>query len=103
VSGAVIKRRARELRALADRKAVAFRQSQIGEHLRVLTLRNEDGAAAATTPTLSSNYLKVHVRGIWPANRWLHVRVSNAEENGLVADVFETEELYDSKMTCASA
>jgi threonylcarbamoyladenosine tRNA methylthiotransferase MtaB len=101
--GAVIKRRARELRALAERKASAFRQLQIGQNLRVLTLRNDDGGAAATTPALSSNYLKVHVPGAWPANHWLEVRVSNQVTNGLAGDVIETEELYDSKITCASA
>jgi threonylcarbamoyladenosine tRNA methylthiotransferase MtaB len=101
--GAVIKRRARELRALAQQKAAAFRQSQIGRTLRVLTLRSDDGAAAATTPALSTNYLKVYVSGIWPANRWLDVHVSNEEENGLIGDVFETEERYDSNITCASA
>jgi threonylcarbamoyladenosine tRNA methylthiotransferase MtaB len=103
VAGAVIKRRARELRALAEHKAATFRESQVGQNLRVLTLRNEDGAAAATTPALSPNYLKVNVRGVWPANRWLDARVSNAEENGLAGEVIETEERYDSKMTCASA
>jgi threonylcarbamoyladenosine tRNA methylthiotransferase MtaB len=101
--GAVIKRRARELRALAERKATAFRESQVGQHLRVLTLRSEDGSDASTTPALSSNYLKVHVCGAWPPNRWLDVRVSDAEANGLIGEVIETEELYDSKMTCASA
>jgi threonylcarbamoyladenosine tRNA methylthiotransferase MtaB len=101
--GAVIKRRARELRALAERKSAAFRESQVGQNLGVLTLRNEDGAAAGTTPALSTNYLKLHVRGAWPANHWLDVRVSNAEANGLIGEVIETEEHYDSKMTCASA
>jgi threonylcarbamoyladenosine tRNA methylthiotransferase MtaB len=101
--GAVIKRRARELRALAERKSAAFRESQVGHGLRVLTLRNEDGAVPATTPALSTNYLQVHVRGAWPSNLWLDVRVSNAEANGLIGAVIETEERYDSKMTCASA
>src|SRR5262249_45316572 len=41
VLGHVIKRRARELRALGESKAAAFRQSQVGRTLRVLTLRSE--------------------------------------------------------------
>jgi threonylcarbamoyladenosine tRNA methylthiotransferase MtaB len=101
--GAVIKRRARELRALAERKAAAFRQSQVGQTLRALTLRNDEGAETSTTPALSSNYLKVYVRCAWPANRWLHVRVSNVEGSVLIGEVIGTEERYDSKMTCASA
>jgi threonylcarbamoyladenosine tRNA methylthiotransferase MtaB len=103
VPGAVIKRRARELRALGESKAAAFRQSQVGRHLRVLTLRNDDGIEDATTPALSSNYLKVRVRGAWPPNCWFDVRVSNAETNGLVGETIAAEECYDSKMTCASA
>lgn len=101
--GAVIKRRARELRALADRKASAFRQSQVGQALRVLTLRNEHDLEAGTTPALSTNCLKVCVHSAWPANRWLDVRISKTEGNVLAGDVIGTEELYDSKMTCASA
>ena len=103
VPGAVIKRRSRELRALSERKAAAFRQSQVGRHLRVLTLRNKEEAGAGMTPALSSNYLKVRVRGAWPSNRWLDVRASNAEENCLVAEAVAAEERYDSKITCASA
>src|SRR5262249_3043298 len=36
--GAVIKRRARELRSLGERKAATFHRSQMGRHLRVLTV-----------------------------------------------------------------
>jgi len=39
----VIKTRARELRSLADSKSAAFRRSQIGRTLRVLTLRRDGG------------------------------------------------------------
>lgn len=83
VRGAVIKRRARELRALAGRKAAAFRESQIGRTLRVLTLRQDEGFGHPTTPALSSNYLKVGVSGNWPANCWLDVSVSNPEADYL--------------------
>src|SRR5216684_2568358 len=43
VPGAIIKTRARELRALGEAKAAAFRQSQFGRTLRVLTLRAGEG------------------------------------------------------------
>src|SRR6266568_2162410 len=67
VPGGVIKRRARELRALGESKAAAFRRSQVGRTLRVLTLRREhpaEGLEMDTTPALSSNYLKLRLSGI---------------------------------------
>jgi threonylcarbamoyladenosine tRNA methylthiotransferase MtaB len=83
----VIKRRARELRALGEAKAAAFRRSQLGRSLSVLTLRRDDSGGASpdsTTPALSTNYLQVRVRGIWPANTWLDIPVLSEEGNYLV-------------------
>jgi threonylcarbamoyladenosine tRNA methylthiotransferase MtaB len=68
--GATIKRRARELRALAEKKSIAFRRSQMGRTLRVLTLRPKEDPSSNTTPALSSNYLSVHLPGIHPPNCW---------------------------------
>src|SRR2546426_956629 len=68
VPSAIMKRRARELRALSEAKSAAFRQSQIGRTLRVLTLRRD--ANADKTPALSSNYLKLSVPGIHRSNLW---------------------------------
>src|SRR5262249_40584029 len=65
VPGAVIKGRARELRALSERKTGAFRETQIGRQLRVLTLRRDESRANFTTPAISSNYLKFQVSGSW--------------------------------------
>jgi threonylcarbamoyladenosine tRNA methylthiotransferase MtaB len=76
VPGVVIKRRARELRALGESKAAAFRQSQIGHTLRVLTLRPVEDSDSRSTPALSSNYLKVGVVGTHPANSCLDVLIS---------------------------
>jgi len=88
VPPAVIKRRARELRALAEKKAAAFRQSQLGRTLRVLTLRRDNSSEVPddTTPALSSNYLNVRVRGIFPANLWLNFCVSGEVGNRLIGD-----------------
>ncbi len=85
VPGAVIKRRARELRALGEAKSAAFRQSQIGRTLRVLTLRPDDSDSRAT-PALSTNFLKVRVDGNFPANQWIDVHISNEEGNHLLAE-----------------
>jgi threonylcarbamoyladenosine tRNA methylthiotransferase MtaB len=78
VPAAVVKSRARELRALGERKIKEFRRSQAGQELRVLTLRRGDDSAAAT-PALSSNYLHVRVPGRFAANEWLDVTISDDE------------------------
>jgi threonylcarbamoyladenosine tRNA methylthiotransferase MtaB len=87
VPGAVIKRRARELRALAETKASTFRRSQIGRELRVLTLRHAHQTNDGTTPALSSNYLNVRLLGACPANRWVDIRVSNTGKDFLLGEV----------------
>jgi len=89
VPGALIKRRARELRALGEKKAAAFRKSQLGRTLRVLTLRRDDSAkvsGADTTPALSSNYLRVDLHGNHSANSWFDALVSAETGTGLVGE-----------------
>src|SRR6266853_1413014 len=89
VPGATIKRRARELRALAESKSAAFRQSQLGRTLRVVTLRPEDpteGLKMDASPALSSNYLKVRVNGNYPANNFLDVLISAETGTTLVGE-----------------
>ncbi|HKW64893.1 MAG TPA: tRNA (N(6)-L-threonylcarbamoyladenosine(37)-C(2))-methylthiotransferase MtaB [Candidatus Acidoferrum sp.] len=87
VPGAVIKRRARELRALGERKAAAFRESQMGKELRVLTLHPSEDRPSARTPALSTNYLRLLVGGVFPANQWLDVNPSGCEGNVLLGHV----------------
>jgi threonylcarbamoyladenosine tRNA methylthiotransferase MtaB len=87
VPGAVIKRRARELRALGAKKASAFRRSQIGRMLRVLTLRRDKHSDSKSTPSLSTNYLRVHLGNVWPVNQWLDVRIRDEERDYLLGDV----------------
>jgi threonylcarbamoyladenosine tRNA methylthiotransferase MtaB len=81
VQPAVVKNRARELRALGEEKAKEFRRSQSGRELRVLTLRS-NLESAEKTPALSSNYLQVRVPGRFAANEWLDVVM----KDGLVAE-----------------
>ena len=89
VPGAVIKRRARELRALGEKKACAFRRSQIGHILRFLTLHPSDDGLSERTPALSSNYLRVLVDGLYPANQWLDVKPTGCEGISLIGQVSE--------------
>jgi threonylcarbamoyladenosine tRNA methylthiotransferase MtaB len=82
----VIKRRAREVRALGAEKSAPFRAAQVGRTLRVLTLnRSGTGPAGPWTGALSSNYLDVRVSGSWPANEMLDAQVSAAEDSHLLA------------------
>jgi threonylcarbamoyladenosine tRNA methylthiotransferase MtaB len=83
----VIKRRARELRALGESKSSAFRKSQLGRALRVLTLRSSENETSDTTPALSSNYMKVRVRGSHARNQWLDVHATKVEGNCLFAEL----------------
>ena len=103
IPGSVIKRRARELRGLGEKKASDFRRSQIGRTLRVLTLRRDDHLDSKSTPSLSTNYLRVRVGDVWPANQWLDACIASVEGNYLLGDLQQVEESYDSKITCASA
>ncbi len=72
VPAPTIHERARELRALAEKKAQAFRASQQGRKIRVLTL---DRKGKDWTGAVSGNYLNVRVAGSWPRNRWLDVTI----------------------------
>ena len=82
VPGSEIVRRAKELRALGEKKKSEFRAAQARRRLRVLTL-NRDGqdCAGPWTGALSSNYAEVRVAGMWPANHFLDVQISG-EHNG---------------------
>jgi threonylcarbamoyladenosine tRNA methylthiotransferase MtaB len=87
VPAATIKQRARDLRALGEAKAAAFRRSQIGRTLRVLTLRAEEDGASQETPALSSNYVRVQISGDYPRNSWQDVVAVSEEDKGIVAEL----------------
>ena len=84
IPGSVIKRRARELRALSDSKSAAFRRSQLGRTLRVLTLHPD--LDPNSTPALSTNYIKVRVKGHHSANQLLDVLISTGTETTLAGE-----------------
>jgi threonylcarbamoyladenosine tRNA methylthiotransferase MtaB len=78
----VIRRRSRELHALAAEKAAAFRARQAGRVTRALTLQTfRDGA----TDALTGNYLTARVPGRWPSNQWLTLRLQDGGE-GLIGE-----------------
>jgi threonylcarbamoyladenosine tRNA methylthiotransferase MtaB len=85
--GQVIKGRARELRALGEVKSEAFRRSQIGRTLRVLTLRPSDVCAeTGLTPALSSNYLQVHLPVELPPNLFVEAVITGYGSKVLLAE-----------------
>jgi threonylcarbamoyladenosine tRNA methylthiotransferase MtaB len=80
----VIAGRARQLRALGEKKKAAFQTAQKGRSMRVLTLnRRGEDASGPWTRALSSNYLDVRVSGVWPANQFLDVRITGAIDGHL--------------------
>jgi threonylcarbamoyladenosine tRNA methylthiotransferase MtaB len=83
--GHIIKHRARELRALAERKSAEFRRSQFGRTLRVLTLRHDPADDPTSTPALSENYLTVRLPGALSPNQLLDVTIEQADGNHLLA------------------
>src|ERR1700741_2042331 len=88
--GHVIKRRARELRALGEAKADAFRCSQIGRRLRVLTLRRDAKDDPRETPALAENYISVKVLQSLPPNQFLTVVAASADGKQLVGSPVES-------------
>ena len=85
IAGAEIARRARELRALGEKKKTAFLQAQAGQALRVITLnRRGEDAAGPWTRALSGNFLDVRVSGHWPANEFVDARITGVSEDALI-------------------
>ncbi len=86
--GRIIKRRARELRALAQIKSATFQSSQIGRELRVLTLRRDPGSPHEQgTPALSENFLQVRLPSLLPPNEFLSVVITDFDGKNLLASV----------------
>ncbi|HXN65203.1 MAG TPA: tRNA (N(6)-L-threonylcarbamoyladenosine(37)-C(2))-methylthiotransferase MtaB [Candidatus Acidoferrales bacterium] len=82
-----IRRRARELRFLGEKKRLAFRARQMGKRIRVLTLEtdHEEAAERGWTRAISGNYLDLRVEGSWSANCWLDVEVTHSDEARAIA------------------
>jgi threonylcarbamoyladenosine tRNA methylthiotransferase MtaB len=99
VPALTIRRRARELRALGERKEAAFHRTQVDRPLEVLTLRHASLAARTPatnpswTPAISSNYLQVRLSGEWPANQMMRARTVCAGDGHVDANP-ETTEIF---------
>jgi len=84
--GHVTKTRARQLRSLADSKSAAFRHTQIGRTLRVLTLRRDPAGDPSSTPALSENYLQVVLPVALPPNQFLDATIIQSEGKLLLGE-----------------
>jgi threonylcarbamoyladenosine tRNA methylthiotransferase MtaB len=91
--GHVIKTRARELRSLADAKSAAFRHSQLGRALRVLTLRRDPADDPLSTPALSENFLQVRLPVALPPNQFVDATITHVVDKHLLAVPVESEAL----------
>jgi threonylcarbamoyladenosine tRNA methylthiotransferase MtaB len=80
VHGAVIRERARGVRAVASALTARFRASQVSTTHRSLTI--EDGTLVVT-----GNYLKVRIPPGHARNEWLDVKVTSLSGDGLLGEV----------------
>jgi threonylcarbamoyladenosine tRNA methylthiotransferase MtaB len=78
---AVARERNRVLRALAERKNLAFMRSFVGKSIPAITLNVFDGER---TEALTDNYLKMHLRGSHEPNRWVSAQVQQVSGGALV-------------------
>ncbi|MSO30636.1 MAG: tRNA (N(6)-L-threonylcarbamoyladenosine(37)-C(2))-methylthiotransferase MtaB [Acidobacteria bacterium] len=69
VDGGEIRERGRQVRAIGERMAKAFKASQVGRTLRALTV--DDGRSAVT-----ENYLKLRLDEARSRNEWINVGVT---------------------------
>ena len=77
----VVRRRARELRALSAEKSLAFHRSQAGRELSVVTLNHSEATRCSEwTPALAGNFLKLRIAGAHPANEMLSVTCGDHPE-----------------------
>jgi threonylcarbamoyladenosine tRNA methylthiotransferase MtaB len=84
-SEGVIDRRAGELRAFGEKKKAAFQANQVGTETCALTL-NRSGADrdGPWTRALTTNYANLRIRGAYPPNQFLDVRVVGERDGQLV-------------------
>jgi threonylcarbamoyladenosine tRNA methylthiotransferase MtaB len=82
--GRTVKARARELRALAEAKSAAFRNSQVDRTLQLLTL-HRGPAHTDSTPALSENYLSVELPLVLPPNQFVAASVTRLNGTVLLA------------------
>ncbi len=82
VPAAAVEERMSALRRLIAEKNLAFRRSQLGQTLSVVTL---EARGHTTTPALSDNFVRVEIHAPLPANQMVNIQVTELSEDGLRA------------------
>jgi threonylcarbamoyladenosine tRNA methylthiotransferase MtaB len=98
----VARERNRILRELGEQKKIAFLGSFVGKTVEAITLAQDNDASVAAadaadtqvganvpdsfTEALTDNYLKLRLRGRYPANHWIAARVVAVENGCLLAE-----------------
>lgn len=77
VAGQIVRERGRQIRAISERLAAHFRDSQVGTTHDALTI--EDGSLVVT-----GNYLKLRIEPGLPRNTWVRVRVVSHDRGELL-------------------
>jgi threonylcarbamoyladenosine tRNA methylthiotransferase MtaB len=80
VAPRVARERSRILHALSAEKNLRFRQSFVGGTLEAITLERR---GEGFTEAITSNYLKLRLRGEHAPNRWLPVQIESLSSDGL--------------------
>ena len=85
----IARERNRILRQLGEQKKMSFMQSFVGQTVEAITLarETENSARQSDTEALTSNYLKLRLRGYHEPNRWVHARVERIEGGALIAQL----------------
>ena len=79
--------RNRILRELAAGKKLAFMRSFIGNAMEAITLSvSGSDTAGEFTEALTDNYLKLRLRGLHPANRWIRARIDDVAGGKLAGE-----------------
>ncbi|MGH9530696.1 MAG: tRNA (N(6)-L-threonylcarbamoyladenosine(37)-C(2))-methylthiotransferase MtaB [Terriglobales bacterium] len=80
----VARERNRILRELAEKKKLEFMHSFIGEQIEAITLNQTHHERGRDfTEALTTNFLKLRLAGLHPANHWMQVEVNNVEAGSL--------------------
>ena len=81
----IARERNRVLRGIGASKKLAFMKSFVSSSMEVITLNvagcDEEGEY---TEGLTDNYLPVRVKGKYPPNRWIPVRIENVRQEALL-------------------
>jgi len=94
VPGQIVRERGRQIRAISERLAAHFRDSQIGTTHDALTI--EDGSLVVT-----GNYLKLRIEAGLPRNTWVRVRVISHDRGELLGR--RTAVRFDDQLTAGGA